>query len=51
MEDSLGSIEVGKYADLVVLDRNPLGVEPARLREIQVERTFVAGEEIWAREP
>ena len=51
MEDSLGSIEVGKYADLVVLDRNPLRVEPARLREIQVERTFVAGEEIWAREP
>lgn len=46
MERKLGSIEVGKYADLIVLSENPLAVAPERLRAVKVERTFVAGHEI-----
>lgn len=41
-EEELGSIEVGKQADLVVLDKNPL-LFPKTLKDIQVERTYVAG--------
>jgi len=28
MEDKIGSLEVGKYADLVVLEKNPFDVDP-----------------------
>jgi predicted amidohydrolase YtcJ len=47
-EQDLGSIEVGKQADLVVLDKNPL-LFAKTIKDIQVDRTFVAGREIYAR--
>jgi predicted amidohydrolase YtcJ len=37
-EDTKGSIEAGKLADLVVLDRNPLNATGAALRSIRVSR-------------
>jgi predicted amidohydrolase YtcJ len=42
-EGVLGTIEAGKLADLVVLDRNPFTVEPRSIRDIQVEMTIVDG--------
>lgn len=50
MEDKLGSIKVGKYADLVILDKNPLKVNPNQLRDIEVMRTVVAGQEVYVRD-
>ena len=50
MEDKLGSIKVGKYADLVVLDRNPMKVEVNQLRNIKVMRTVVGGEDVYKRD-
>jgi predicted amidohydrolase YtcJ len=38
-----GSIEVGKLADVVVLGRDPLRVDPSTLIQIPVERTMVGG--------
>ena len=38
-----GSIEPGKLADLVVLDRDPLTADPSTLVDIRVERTMVGG--------
>ena len=49
MEKKLGSIEPGKYADFVILDRNPLKVNPDSLRDIRVLNTFVNGNEVWSR--
>ena len=46
LEDRLGSIEVGKDADLVILDTNPLLTQPSLLRKIQVVATFVSGRQI-----
>jgi predicted amidohydrolase YtcJ len=45
-EDNRGSLEPGKYADLVVLSGNPLD-DPLAMRELQVERTVVGGATIY----
>ena len=42
-ESSKGSIEPGKLADLVVLGRDPLRVDPQSLINIPIERTMVGG--------
>jgi predicted amidohydrolase YtcJ len=42
-ENTKGSLEVGKLADFVVLDKNPLKVEPASIKDIQVLKTIKEG--------
>ena len=42
-DDSKGSIEAGKRADLVILDRNPLTVDPAEIDKIKVVATIKDG--------
>lgn len=46
-ENVLGSITVGKHADLVVLAQNPLTTDPEHLRDIRVQQTWLAGERVW----
>jgi len=45
LDEKIGSLEVGKYADLVILDGNPHspGMAPADIRKIKVLATYVAG--------
>jgi len=43
MEDKLGTIAPGKYADLVILDQDPFTIDPARLGEIKPVLTMVGG--------
>jgi predicted amidohydrolase YtcJ len=47
--ENRGSIERGKWADLAVLSQNPLDVEPARLTELRVEMTLLAGRVVFER--
>lgn len=47
-EDNRGSLEPGKYADLVVLSGNPLDA-PMAMRELEVERTIVGGATVYRR--
>jgi predicted amidohydrolase YtcJ len=46
-EASKGSIEVGKVADFVILDRNPLEVDPETLDQIKVTETIKEGTTIF----
>jgi predicted amidohydrolase YtcJ len=41
-----GSIEVGKLADLVVLDRDPFAGPPEEIALTRVLQTFVEGERV-----
>ncbi len=43
MQDKIGSIEVGKYADLVVLDQDITAVEPREISNIKVLGTLMDG--------
>jgi predicted amidohydrolase YtcJ len=46
MEDRVGSITPGKFADLVVLDGNPLATDPERLSELNVVETYLGGRQV-----
>jgi hypothetical protein len=44
IDHAVGTLEVGKYADLVVLEEDPMKVDPTRLSQIKVRETWVEGE-------
>ena len=46
-EKHKGSVTAGKDADLIILDRNPLKVDPADLRSVIVLETIKAGNTIY----
>ncbi|AHE97192.1 metal-dependent hydrolase [Thioalkalivibrio paradoxus ARh 1] len=48
-DDTKGSIAPGKLADLVIVDRNPLDVDPEQLLALQVIETFKEGESVYRR--
>jgi len=45
-EDMLGTLSVGKWADFVLLDKNPLETKPEDLKDINVGQTWVAGKRV-----
>ncbi len=46
-ENSKGSLETGKLADLVILDRNPLKVDPVAIKDIKVVETIKEGKTVY----
>lgn len=48
-ENEKGTLEVGKKADMIIVDQNPLIVDPYQLRDIQVLETIKDGETIYKR--
>jgi predicted amidohydrolase YtcJ len=47
--DRKGSLKAGKLADLVILDKNPLKVDPMTLKDIKVMETIKAGKSIYTK--
>ena len=49
-EDTKGSITPGKRADLVILDANPLTVDPDAIKDINVIETIARGNTVYRRQ-
>ena len=49
LEDKIGSLEKGKLADMVILDKDPTKVDPVKLKDIMVEETIVGGNTVYKR--
>ena len=48
-EKTKGTLEVGKLADLVILEQNPLTVERTTIKDIAVIETIKEGKTVWRR--
>jgi predicted amidohydrolase YtcJ len=48
-EDKIGALEPGKWADFILIDRDPTKVDPQQLARTQVLETWVAGKKVWSR--
>jgi predicted amidohydrolase YtcJ len=48
-EDSKGSLEVGKWADIAILSEDPTTVPPHAIKDISVEKTIVGGKIVYER--
>lgn len=48
-EDRIGALEAGKWADFIIVDRDPTKVDPQSLARTQVLETWVAGNKVWQR--
>lgn len=49
-ENIIGSVEEGKLADFVVLEKDPYEVEINELKNIDVCETWISGEKVYAKE-
>ena len=45
-DDRTGSIEAGKLADLIVLDRNLFNLKPEQISEVKILLTLLGGEPV-----
>lgn len=48
MEDRIGSIEVGKHADIAILDGDLLSAEADSIRDMRVWMTLLGGDVLWS---
>lgn len=45
-EKEIGSIEIGKYADFTVIGQNPYEIDPIKIGDIPVIKTYLDGKEV-----
>ena len=50
-EDRIGSLDPGKHADFILVDRDVSKVAPTELARAEVVETWVDGKRVWARDP
>jgi predicted amidohydrolase YtcJ len=48
-DDVVGSLQTGKYADLVVVSADPRVVAPESIADLEVRATYLAGQQVFAK--
>ncbi len=48
-ENDKGSIEIGKRADMIILDNDPTRIDPMRIKDIQVLETIKDGQTVFVK--
>jgi predicted amidohydrolase YtcJ len=48
-EQKFGSLEPGKWADFIIVDRDPTKVDAQSLGRTEVLETWIGGRKLWAR--
>ena len=48
-DEVIGSLEVGKYADFVVLSADPRSVPTEEIADLEVRATYLAGRQVYAK--
>ncbi|MPN51584.1 hypothetical protein SDC9_199232 [bioreactor metagenome] len=48
-ENEVGSLEVGKYADFIIIDRDIFSVDPIAIEDTKVLKTFFNGKLVYER--
>lgn len=46
-DHEIGSLEVGKFADLVILDKDPRKVNPDAIKDVKVLETWMDGKQVY----
>ena len=49
-EDRLGTLERGRFADFIFIDRDIFAVAPREIRDTKVLETYVGGRKVWQRQ-
>ncbi len=49
LENALGSLEVGKLADMVVIDQNLFELDPYEIHKARVDLTVMNGRVVFSR--
>jgi predicted amidohydrolase YtcJ len=47
MDDKIGSVEEGKYADFAIVDKNPMKTDAYKIRDIEVNETWINGQQVF----
>ena len=50
MEDKIGSIQEGKYADFAIVNQNPMKTDAYKIRDIEVNETWVNGKQVFKKQ-
>jgi predicted amidohydrolase YtcJ len=49
LEEQTGSLETGKLADFIIVDRDPLTCPESQIKDVKVQETWLGGKRIWIR--
>lgn len=50
MDDKIGSVEAGKYADFAIVNQNPMKTDAYKIRDIEVNETWVNGQQVFKKQ-